>query len=87
MIKREGSSPQEKEMFDNCAETAKNQGLDKAWEPFLTQLAPVINFMVKDAIPRTNAESFSAAMAIVHSQRLECEQQLASIIAPTLIIP
>jgi pimeloyl-ACP methyl ester carboxylesterase len=83
----EGSSPQEKEMFDDCAATAKNQGLEKAWEPFLPQLAPVINLMVKDAMPRTSPESFSAAMAIVHSKRLESHQQLTEITAPTLVIP
>ena len=43
--------------------------------------------MVKEAIPRTNPQSFAAAMAIVHSRRLDSIKQLSEILAPTLVIP
>lgn len=83
----EGSSPEEKKMMDTCGEVAGKEGLAAAWEPFLPALSPLIASMVKEAFPRTNPYSFSAAMAIVHSIRLNSAQQLSDIPAPTLIIP
>ena len=82
-----GSSTEEIALMEKCAEIAKKQGLIEAWKPFMKDLSPIINFMVQDAIPRTNPDSFSAAMAIVHSQRLKDQQLLTNIVAPTLIIP
>jgi 3-oxoadipate enol-lactonase len=83
----EGSSPKEIELMDRAAVVARTKGLAAAWEPFMDDLAPVINAMVREAFPRTHPESFSAAMAIVHSKRLDSVQQLAGIVAPTLVIP
>ncbi|MEJ6982387.1 alpha/beta hydrolase [Pedobacter sp. P351] len=83
----EGSSNEEIEMLERCSQDARQDGLIEAWKPFLPHLAPLINVMVQEAIPRTNAESFAAAMAIVHSRRLESWKQLSKIIAPTLVIP
>lgn len=83
----EGSSQKEIELMDKCGEVAKKKGLAAAWKPFMADLSPVINSMVREAFPRTNPESFSAAMAIVHSKRLANVQQLSGIVAPTLIIP
>lgn len=83
----EGSSKREIELMDKCAEMAINSGLEAAWKPFMTNLSPVIRAMVREAFPRTDPRSFSAAMAIVHSQRLSSLKQLSGIISPTLIIP
>lgn len=82
-----GSSPEEIELMEKCAEIARNRGLKEAWKPFKKHLSPVINTMVDGAIPRTNPDSFAAAMAIVHSQRLKDQKLLTKIAAPTLIIP
>lgn len=83
----EGSSQEEIVMLERCSEVARKDGLVEAWKPFLPHLTRVINSMVQEAIPRTNADSFAAAMAIVHSRRLENSKQLSRIFAPTLIIP
>lgn len=83
----EGSSLEEIELMDKCAQVARMEGLAEAWQPFFSNLAPVINSMVKEAIPRTNPDSFAAAMAIVHSRRLNSSKQLSGILAPTLVIP
>lgn len=83
----EGSSDQEKEMMDKCAEVAINKDLEKAWQPFMKDLAPVISNTVRDAFMRTDPKSFAAAMAIVHSKRLDSISQLAEIKAPLLVIP
>lgn len=83
----EGSSDQEKEMMDNCAEIAVNKGLESAWQPFMKDLAPVITKAVRESFLRTNPKSFAAAMAIVHSKRLDSIKQLSDITAPLLIFP
>lgn len=83
----EGSSEKEKAMMDTCAKIALEEGLADAWKPFMADLSPVIKSMVREAFPRTDPRSFSAAMAIVHSQRLTSVQQLREIQAPTLLIP
>lgn len=83
----EGSSQREKMMMDKCAEVAITYGLEEAWKPFMTELSPVIVTMVREAFPRTDPGSFAAAMAIVHSKRLENSTQLSNIQAPALVIP
>lgn len=83
----EGSSQKEIELMDQCGKVAKTGGLTAAWKPFMAELSPVIISMVIEAIPRTDPNSFSAAMNIVHSRRLANAQELSSILAPTLIIP
>lgn len=83
----EGSSKEEIELMERCGEVAVQDGLHEAWKPFMPNLSVVINSMVKEAIPRTNAYSFSAAMAIVYSRRLDTAKQLSDILAPTLVIP
>ncbi|MFC4872571.1 alpha/beta fold hydrolase [Negadavirga shengliensis] len=83
----EGSSKKEIELMNKCGEMAIQGGLEAAWNPFMGNLAPVIQSMVRAAFPRTDPRSFSAAMAIVHSQRLASWKQLSGIISPTLIIP
>lgn len=83
----EGSSTEEIDLMERCAVIARSEGLMAAWKLFIPHLIPVIASMVNDAIPRTHVESFSAAMAIVYSRRLESLQCLSDIIAPTLIIP
>jgi 3-oxoadipate enol-lactonase len=83
----EGSSTQEIAMMERCSQVAISEGLEEAWKPFMPHLTPVINSMVKEAMPRMNAHSFSAAMAIVYSKRLESSNQLLNISAPTLVIP
>ena len=57
-------------MLERCSEVATDKGLVEAWKPFLPHVTSVLNSMVQEGIPRTNAESFAAAMAIVHSRRI-----------------
>lgn len=83
----EGSSDQEIEMMDRCAEVAITKDLERAWQPFMKDLAPVITKAVRESFLRTNPKSFAAAMAIVHSKRLDSIKQLSRINAPLLVIP
>lgn len=83
----EGSSLEEIELIDKCAEVARKEGLEEAWKPFIANLTPVISSMVSNAISRTNPDSFAAAMSIGHSRRLESRKQLSQIIVATLVIP
>lgn len=83
----EGSSDQEIEMMDRCAEVAITKDLESAWQPFMKDLAPVITKAVRESFLRTNPKSFAAAMAIVHSKRLDSIKQLSGISAPLLVFP
>lgn len=82
-----GSSDKEIEMMDKCAEDARKKSLETAWQPFMQDLAPVIRSAVRDSFPRTDPQSFAAAMAIVHSKRLDSIMELSKIHAPLLVIP
>lgn len=83
----EGSSLQEIEMMEKCAKVSLTEGLEIAWEPFMKDLSPAITSAVRESFDRTDVRSFAAAMAIVHSKRLESFKQLSEISAPVLIIP
>ena len=52
-----GSSEKEKELMIRCAEQAVSEGLEKAWEPFMKDLAPVISKAVKEAFIRTEIKA------------------------------
>lgn len=73
--------------MEDFAKRVKELGLEKAWEPILKDLSPVIRAMVVDAIPRTNPESIAAAASIGYDRSFRNVKELSSIAVPTFIIP
>lgn len=67
--------------------TARAEGIERAWEPVLPTFAPVVGAMVRDAISRTNLDSFVAAGAIAYDRAFRAVEELAAIRVPTLVIP
>ena len=74
-------------LLDAFADRARQVGVRATWEPVLAQMPPVVGAMVRDAIPRCDAESIIAALAIGHDRAFRSVDDLMSIAAPTLIIP
>lgn len=77
----------EVQFMDDFAERVRAHGIEAGWAPILSDFAPVIGAMVRDAIPRSNAASLAAAAAIGHDRAFSQIDELAAIKAPTLIFP
>ena len=73
--------------MDAFAERARSEGIEAAWAPILSDLAPIIGTLVRDAISRSDAASIAAAAAIGLGRSFHSADELAVITAPTLIIP
>ncbi len=73
--------------MEDFANRVRNFGIEKAWEPILKDLSPIIESMVRDAIPRSNPGSIAAAAAIGYDRSFRNVKELSSISVPTLIIP
>ena len=73
--------------MEDFASRVRNLGIEKAWEPILKDLSPIIESMVRDAIPRSNPESIAAAAAIGYDRSFRNIKELSTIFVPTLIIP
>jgi 3-oxoadipate enol-lactonase len=73
--------------MDAFAERARSDGVEAAWAPFLPALAPVIRALVREAIPRTDAESIAAAAAIGRDRSFHGVDELAAVAVPTLVLP
>jgi 3-oxoadipate enol-lactonase len=73
--------------MEEFADRARTLGLKAAWQPILDDLAPIIGSMVRDAIPRSDPASISAAAAIGRDRSFRSIDELGVIAAPTLIIP
>ena len=69
------------------AERARTEGIEAAWAPILTDLAPMISTLVRDAIPRSDVASIAAAAAIGRDRSFRNVSELVGITAPTLIFP
>jgi pimeloyl-ACP methyl ester carboxylesterase len=75
------------QFMDDFAARARNEGIEAAWAPILPGLAPIIETMVRDAIPRSNAASIAAAAHIGRDRSFRKVEELAVITVPTLVIP
>lgn len=86
-IENDAERAAEIRLMEAFAEQVRSAGIEAAWAPFLKELPPVIGAMVRNAIPRSDAESIAAAAAIAHDRSFRTVQDLAAVTAPTLIIP
>lgn len=85
----EGDEDKEAEtaLLDSFALRAQSDGLEAAWQLFLPLLLPVIAELVRDAIPRSDRASIVAAAAIGRDRAFNSVDDLATVAAPTLVIP
>ena len=74
------------DLMDRFAERARSRGLQAAWELFIPDLQPLIANLVAEAIPRTDANSATAAAAIGHDRAFATLDDLRRIDTPTLVI-
>ena len=74
------------ELMDSFADRARSDGLQAAWELFVPHLQPLIANLVTEAIPRADAQSAAAAVAIGHDRAFATVEQLQRVDTPTLII-
>lgn len=75
----------EVQLMDEFAASVKSRSILEAWEPLLSQLAPLIGTLVREAIPRSTPESIAAAAAIGRDRSFLNIDELAVIKIPTLI--
>lgn len=73
--------------MEDFAKRVRELGITNAWEPILKDLSPIIESMVRDAIPRSTPESIAAAASIGYDRSFQSVKELAPISVPTLIIP
>lgn len=74
------------QLMDDFADRVRSTGLQSGWDLFLPHLQPLITNLVRDALPRTDAESAAAAAAIGHDRAFTTLNELALISTPTLVI-
>lgn len=74
------------QLMDHFADRVRSTGLHSAWDLFLPHLQPLIANLVREALPRADAESAAAAAAIGHDRAFTSLDELALIITPTLVI-
>ncbi|WP_255501761.1 alpha/beta fold hydrolase [Olivibacter sp. SDN3] len=86
-IEDDKAKAKEIELLEAFAARVLSYGIGAAWEPILKNLSPVIGDMVKDAIPRSEPASISAAAAIVYDRAFYDYKELKDIAIPTFIIP
>lgn len=76
----------DRKLMDQYADRVRTSGLAAGWELFLPHLQPLIANLVRDAMPRADAESAAAAAAIGHDRAFCTVEELARIVTPTLVI-
>ncbi|MFJ8494518.1 alpha/beta fold hydrolase [Streptomyces sp. NPDC094038] len=86
-IEDEAAKEAEIRFLDAFAERVAADGVAAGWEPVLANLPPVVGEMVRDAIPRSDPASVVAAAAIGHDRAFRSVEDLASVTAPTLVVP
>lgn len=86
-IENDAARAAEVAFMDAFAVRVRNEGIKAAWDPILSDLAPIIGTMVRDAIPRSDPASAAAAAAIGRDRSFRSLDELAVIEAPTLIFP
>ena len=73
--------------MDAYAGRVREAGLEAAWAPILEDLAPVIGAMVREALPRADAESLAAAAAIGRDRPFGAPAELYGLAMPVLLCP
>ena len=63
-IEDEAAKKAEVAFMEDFASRVRNFGIEEGWKTILSDLSPVIESMVRDAIPRSNPESIAAAAPI-----------------------
>lgn len=86
-IEDDDAKAAEIQFMEDFAARVRNEGIEAAWAPILPQLAPVIESMVRDAIPRSTPASIAAAANIGHDRSFRSIDELAAVSVPTLLIP
>jgi 3-oxoadipate enol-lactonase len=86
-IEDDAAKEAERAFMDAFADCVKTEGIEAAWAPILETLPPIIGAMVRDAIPRSDPASIAAAAAIGRDRSFRSVRELASVTAPTLVIP
>lgn len=84
-IEDDAAKEEEIRFMDDFAERVRTRGIEAGWAPILPTLAPVIESMVADAIPRSDPASIAAAAAIGRDRSFASVKDLAGISAPTLV--
>lgn len=74
-------------LLDAFAATVLAEGIEAAWAPILSGLAPVIGTLVREAIPRSDPASIAAAAAIGRDRSFHSPAEFAALTTPTLIFP
>uniref|UniRef100_A0A5Q5BH75 Alpha/beta hydrolase fold protein n=2 Tax=unclassified Mycobacterium TaxID=2642494 RepID=A0A5Q5BH75_MYCSS len=74
------------QLMDDFADRTRSTGLQSGWDLFLPHLHPLIANLVREALPRSDAESAAAAAAIGHDRAFTTLDELALISTPTLVI-
>jgi pimeloyl-ACP methyl ester carboxylesterase len=86
-IEDDAAKEAETAMLQAFAGRVQEQGIAAAWEPTLPMLAPVIEALVREAIPRSDPASIAAACAIGRDRAFTRVGELAAITVATLVIP
>ncbi|RDI49997.1 alpha/beta fold hydrolase [Nocardia mexicana] len=86
-IEDDAAKRAETAMMDAFAATVTAAGIEAAWAPILPELAPVIETLVREAIPRSDPASIAAAAAIGRDRSFRSPAELAAIAAPVLLFP
>ncbi|SEG36074.1 alpha/beta fold hydrolase [Bosea lathyri] len=86
-IEDDADKEKEKTYLAAFAKRVREQGIAAGWEPILAHFPPIVGRMVRDAIPRSDAASITAAAAIGNDRSFRHPEELAALTAPTLIIP
>lgn len=77
----------ETELLDAFAHRVRTEGLEAAWAPILAAMPPVVDAMVRDAIPRSDPASIAAAAFIGRDRSFRSVEELAGILTPVLVVP
>ncbi len=72
--------------MDDFADRVRSSGPQSGWDPFLPHFQPLIANLVREALPRSDAESAATAAAISHDLAFTTLDELALISTPTLVI-
>lgn len=73
------------EFMDAFAARVREHGIEAGWEPILPELAPLIGSLVREAIPRSDQASVTAAAAIGRDRSFRSVDELSAITVPVLI--
>ncbi|WP_280221569.1 alpha/beta fold hydrolase [Nocardia neocaledoniensis] len=74
-------------LLDAFAATVIAEGVEAAWAPILSELAPLIGTLVREAIPRSDPASIAAAAAIGRDRSFRNPAEFAALTAHTLVFP